>query len=331
MKKNILLLIAGIFLLGACGKSDGLPDSELPPEDEEEIVPDFDVELVSGAYKAGDEVTFKFSGQDVDEISFYSGEFLHTYEFHATDRISKSNSIVASFRTNIEHGANPRQPDQVSVFVSTDYNGGGTFADVDAATWKGKEDFSTWFALAPHDNLWNQTDYLSGNIELIDAFEENKPLYLAFRYQNKKNTGEGGVGYARRWFAYSFNLTSTLLSETNPLYTDYLGFSFVYGDAFDNDELKTSLVSTSGALMEMKLPVALRQVETELWAISPAINLEKVNHGPDTPKATVKEVEADMPKNYTYTFAEAGTYKVSFVYKEGEVEKVKHIDLTIAE
>lgn len=81
----------------------------------------------------------------------------------------------------------------------------------------------------------------------------------------------------------------------------------------------------------MKLPVALRPVETEFWAISPAIYLEEINHGPDTPIATVKEVEADMPKNYTYTFAEAGTYKVSFVYKEGEVEKVKHIDLTIAE
>lgn len=246
MKKNILLLIAGVFLLGACGKNNELADPEPPLEEEEEVIPDFDVELVSGTYKAGDEVTFKFSGKDVDEISFYSGEFLHTYEFHATDRISKSNSIVASFRTNIEHGANPRQPDQVSVFVSTDYNGGGTFADVDAATWKGKEDFSTWFALAPHENLWQTDVYLSGNIELINAFEEDKPLYLAFRYQNKNNSD---AGYARRWFAYSFNVTSTLLSETNPLYTDYLGFSFVYGDEFNNDDLKTSLITETGAYM----------------------------------------------------------------------------------
>lgn len=53
MKKNILLLIAGIFLLGACGKNNELPDPEPPFEEEEEVIPDFDVELVSGTYKAG--------------------------------------------------------------------------------------------------------------------------------------------------------------------------------------------------------------------------------------------------------------------------------------
>ncbi|WP_158499896.1 DUF5017 domain-containing protein [Sphingobacterium paucimobilis] len=333
MKKNILLLMAAVFFLAACGKKASLPEPEPTPEPEPEVViPDFDVTLVDGSYKAGDEVKFEFTGKEVDEISFYSGEFLHEYAYHDKDRISKSQSLVASFRTNVELGASPRQPDQVSVFVSTDYNGGGTHADVVNATWKGKEDFDDWFTLAPNDNLWNQTDYLSGSIDLLEVFEENKPLYLAFRYRNKKN-GSGGTeaGYARSWYIYNLNVTTTLLSESKSLHTNYLGFSLVYGDEFSSDDLKTSLITATGGHMNLKLPVGLRQVETELWAISPAINLEEINHGLDIPKATVKDVNATMPKEFKYAFAEPGNYKVTFVYKEGELKKTKHIELTISE
>src|SRR5690606_30747653 len=166
-RSSILFMMASIFLCVACGKS-GDPEPKEDTKPDEKVDQEFDVKLTTTTYKVGDEVTFDFSGKEVDDITFYSGEFLHEYQYSQTDRITRSNSAVVSFRTNLTYGA---QADQLAVFVSTDYNGSGNFADVATANWKGKEDFNPWFTLAPEDNTWGDPNrVLSGDIDLREAF-----------------------------------------------------------------------------------------------------------------------------------------------------------------
>src|SRR5690606_4742085 len=91
--------------------------------------PDFEVVTEQQTIQAGSDVTFKFSG-DPDQITFYSGEPLNDYAYK-DGRVLNINSLLASFRSNVQYGT---QRDLLSVWLSSDYNGGGTIEDVRAAT-----------------------------------------------------------------------------------------------------------------------------------------------------------------------------------------------------
>src|SRR5699024_10899861 len=221
------------------------------------------------------------------------------------------------------------QPDQLAVFLSTDYNGGGTYQDVYGATWK--SDVSEKFEIAPEDNPWGASNnFPSGKVDLIDGFEEDKPLYIGFRYKNTP-----GTGIPRNWYLYSFNVDVTTVLGANKLFSSYVGFNLVYSDEFDNESLKTSEISSNNSYVMLRLPPELRPIETEIWAISPPIYLEDIDHGPDKPKENIKGFRDPMPVEFTYTYHTPGTYKAIFVgYNAstyGEQEIVRVIELTVTE
>ncbi len=308
MKKNIYVLLVSLLGIGACSR------------DTEVIVPDFDVTIESSEYKVDEEVTFNFSG-NASQISFYSGEKLHDYQYSTESRKSKTHSVKASFRTNVTYN---NQPNQFAVFLSTDYNGGGTYADIQNATWR--NNISQQFNIAPENNPWG-SNFPSGTVDLVNAFEEGKPLYIGFRYKNTP-----GTGIPRNWYAYSMNVDASTLLATNNLFSSFTGFSLIYDSNFTSDGMKNSVNYNSYVMF--RLPVELRPVEAEVWAVSPPIYLEEIDHGPDRPKA-VKGYRDPMPQKYSYSFSEPGTYTCTFLaYNSsvyGQEEVVKQVKIKVTE
>ncbi|ERJ59683.1 DUF5017 domain-containing protein [Sphingobacterium paucimobilis] len=309
MKNYHILFIVSAVLFFGCRK-------------EEVETPHFDVEVEALEYKVGEEVKFNFSGE-VDQLSFFSGEMLQSYEYSKESRMSTTETVKVSFRTNVTYNT---QPDQLAVFVSNDYNGSGAYSDLVSATWLGENDFSPWFKVAPEDNPWGQSNnYYSGEIDLIDAFKKDKPLYIGFRYKHTK-----GTGIPRNWYVYNMNATASTLLGTSTLFNTVGVFSLVYDNNFVNEALKTSQITT---YMLLRLPTDLRSVEeAEVWAVSPPIYLEEIDHGPDR-SVPVKGFRDPMPSEFKHTYTDPGKYIVTFVggntTVNGEKEKIKQIELII--
>lgn len=318
MKNSIFIMIIGASLLGACRKHDIRHAN-------------FEAVLVEEAnYKVGEEVTFNFSGE-IDQISFYSGEPLHDYEYSSGSRQSQTQSVRMSFSTNVTNfTAETGQNNQLAVFVSTDYNGEGTYADVMAANWKGKEEIDPFFAIAPDTNPWGSgNNFSSGVIELIDLFEDDKPLYVGFRYKNTPPVET--TGWPRAWYVYYMDANVSTLLGTSNLFNSIAVFDLVYSDHFNTDELKTSDIATN---IKLQLPPALRPQPAEVWAISPPIYIEEVDHGPDR-STPVKGYRDPMPIEFKYVYTEPGTYTVTFVGSNtdvyGTTESIKQIEVVISE
>lgn len=318
MKKIGLLYIVSILLFSGCRK-------------EEVNMPEFDVNVESMEYNVGEEVKFKLTGK-VDQMAFYSGEMLHEYKYSHVSRLSTTQSVTALFRTNVTNfTATTGQNNQLAVFVSTDYNGGGTFADVSAADWLGKDDVSPFFAIAPDTNPWGQpNNFSSGVVDLIDVFEEGKPLYIGFRYKNTPPVAT--TGWPRAWYIYNMDVNAKTLLGSSNLFNTTEVFSLVYSDHFTTQELKNSAEITT--YIRFSLPVALRPDPAEIWAISPPIYLEEIDHGPDR-SVPVKGFRDPMPSEFKHTYTEPGTYTVTFVGANtnvyGTKENIKEIKLTIKE
>lgn len=318
MEKLIFMIVLVASFLGACTKN-------------EVENPNFDAALVDKtSYKVGEEVTFTFSGE-ADQISFYSGEPLHDYEYSSESRKSETQSVRMSFRTNVTNfTAETGQNNQLTVFVSTDYNGGDTYADVLAANWKGKDDIDRFFSIAPDTNPWGSgSNFPSGVIELIDLFEENQPLYVGFRYKNTPPVAT--TGWPRAWYVYNMDANVSTLLGTSNLFNSVSVFSLVYSDHFHTDELKTSDITSN---IKLQLPVELRPDPAEVWAISPPIYVEEIDHGPDR-SIPVKGYRDPMPLEFRYVYTEPGTYTVTFVGSNtdvyGAAESIKHIEVVIQE
>lgn len=289
--------------------------------DTEVGVPDFNVKTESLVYKVGEEVVFDFTGK-ADQISFYSGEPLHDYAF-LDGRISQTSGMPTSFKTNVTYNT---QPDMLSVWTSTDYNGGGTFGDIKNATWT--NDVSGKFKIAPENNPWGSANnYSSGTVDLIEAADPSKPLYVAFKYKN-----DPSKGVARNWYMYEFKLNAVTQFSTISVITAPKVFNLVYDDQFVSADQKTSQVYDNYIMFTT--PTVLRSKVVEVWAISPPIYIETKELGPDRP-ISVKGYRTPMPQKYSYVFNDSGTYTCTFVaYNSsvyGQKEIVKQLEIKITE
>ena len=119
MKSKYFGLLLCSLILGACNKV-------------EVATPDFEVSTLTKSVKAGEELTFQFTG-DPDQISFYSGEPLSDYTFKSGRTVS-TEGLDLSFTTTVQYGA---QKDQLSILYSTDFSGNYTLEDIRKATCSG--------------------------------------------------------------------------------------------------------------------------------------------------------------------------------------------------
>lgn len=293
--RKVLYTLAAAMLLAACKK-------------DKVSMPDFQVHTSSQTYKAGDSVRFVFTGNP-DNITFFSGEPGHNYEFRK--RTSAANDLLIEFRSLVQFGM--IYPN-LQLMVSNDFNGKATAADLQAATWTditSRAKFSTGADQTP-----------SGVLNLKEFAKPEKDsalIYVAFRYTDqKKPQGQN------RWVIRTFSANNVSAdSVITPL----------------------AVMATGGwQQVDIKNPAAIWSITTaqllmfggnntfednEDWVISKGFNPWAIK--PDAGVA-LKNISTVL-SSYSYVFKKPGTYKVVFeasaVRYNGEQRLTREINLTI--
>src|SRR5690606_17878847 len=137
----------------------------------------------SNTFKAGEPVKFDLSGKS-DLISVFTGEVFRDYAFREGRKVdTRLGDVFLSFRTAVELGT---QSNQLSVLVSTDFNGDySNLSSVQNATWT---DITGRFSLATNANFRN-----SSVQSIKDLFVDGRPVYLAFRYKTLPQVANGSA------------------------------------------------------------------------------------------------------------------------------------------
>ncbi|MDD4190264.1 MAG: DUF5017 domain-containing protein, partial [Mangrovibacterium sp.] len=183
----IMFLFTGLFL-SSCENSMEMPE--------------FDVWTDSDTYAAGEEITFHFSGNP-QHIVFWSGEQGHVYANR--DRISEQGVVQTVEFTSLA-GAGT-QNDNLSVLVSTDFNGTYDTANLAKATWTDITDRAVLSSTATSKAGKNTS---SGAINISDfGSAEDKPVYFAFRYTSVSDTRQ-----PRQWTISTFKIINELADGT---------------------------------------------------------------------------------------------------------------------
>lgn len=296
MMKHIFLLISASLALTSCTQKL------------EVSTPEFNVTQQKITARAGEEVKFLFTG-DPDLITFYSGEVLHDHAF-AAGRIVKTNSLAFSFRSNVEFG---KQPDQLSIMASTDFNGGSTFEDVAAANWT---NITARFALGT-----NATYKPSGEADLSDLRAEGKPLFLAFRYVVKNPTlyGTGNV-----WRIQNFLFTAQTSIGLQTLGNMQNAGFRIFEQKQKTAPCRSTISTTTLQLIAPALADSTRTVDTECWIVTKGFETGDADYGPDRPVA-IKGYADPRMKEAVYIYTAPGKYKAVFAAYNGNAAGRKEV------
>jgi hypothetical protein len=294
MRHSIYLLIIVITFI-SCAK-------------EKVETPSLEVATASLTYKAGDTVTFNFTGNP-DNITFYSGEPGHNYEFR--NRSSAENDLQINFKTLVQFGVIYKN---LQLLVSNDYTGAADTASVKAATWKDISDravFSTG-----QDNTPSGTISLK---EFTDPKHTGARIYVAFKYTDyKKPQGQN------RWVIRTFEANNISADGVvSPQATMATGGWKAYD--FKNPAVVWAVSST-----QLLIPSSNKDAaDNEDWVISKGFDPFYIK--PDAGVA-LKNISTVLPA-YKYVYTKPGTYKVVFdvsaVRYNGEKRITKDITLTI--
>lgn len=353
MKHYILILITAFFLLNVSCEKEIKVDS----------APDFQVSLEQPVYKVGEEVQFNFSGF-AEIISFYSGEVGNDYEFKDGRVVDvSSHRAMLSFRSAVKEGS---QEDQLSVFISTDFDGDtSSIQSVKSANWV---DITDSFDLAESEDF-----IASGDLD-ISQYTETNPVYIAFKYITKPQMINGD---ARLWLIENFKIKTrdtiyddqlTILSQNeagfyvidedkknNPSRTSVtstrlsiLGNSYADPDdpiydpenpIFDPDNPiydPDSDVYDSNAKRPEYMPYdpedPFNDPLRETWIVTKPIYTKEVDLGPDWSKA-IRGIRDQKLEEYSYSYTKPGTYNAVFVGKNATIDQseseVRKVTVTI--
>ncbi len=317
MMRKYSLLYMAFFVLMACQKTEDV------------TTPDFEVQAESVEVKLGEEVKFTFSGNP-DFINFYSGERGNNYDF-IYGRVEET-EIYLSFESQIIDNRVPKstQGDQVSVQVSTNYNGKQTIEDVEdgAAGWT---DITSEFRMAQLSE--NNTFVPSGKVNISPYLEEGKPIYIAFKYTTHPRSTHG--------VAPNFNrIRNFSLESINNGETSYLATHATAGITPPKSLIRSATYQTGRGTLEStyinfygNASPAQDDVLTTAWVITNPFNIgKKVDFGIDK-AISVKTVADVTVKSYSHLYKSPGTYQVVFVAKNanvfGEKSILKRMQITV--
>lgn len=305
MKKNIIITFFLTFIFFSCEK---LEDVETPK---------FDVTTERVTYKVGESVSFTFTG-DPDLISMYSGEVGNDYEYRKGRHISSS--FKAQFDQQMLDG---RQDNQMSILLSTDFSGVYNIDQIKAANWL---DVSSKFKM-----LKSQETRLFVNSGLQDISEilqdkDSVKFYVAVRQIVKDQLVNGTSNLNR---IRGFSISAESIIGLTPLYNHTsLEWSLV---STPNKETGRAAITTTW--LEFRGNVTNKTAETEDWAISKQIKLDKYSYvGPDWGLA-IKGLSDKRINTYAYSYTKPGIYKAVFVAvninANDRKETIKEIELNI--
>lgn len=299
------IIAALLFVLTSCTKEIDLTGG----------TPDFNVTTKATTFKAGEEIEFLFEG-NAGLITFYSGEPLREYAFK-DGRSVKGGPVSLSFTSAVTGGT---QANQLAVMASSDFNGNyNDFSSVQAATWT---NITNRFLLGT-----NATFRASGTKDISDLVVAGKPLYLAYKYTTQP---QGTAGAARTWMVQAVSMTSNT-SVGSLVLADIMAGGFRIVNQLATDTPRSSLSTTRITLLGNTFTAA-KDPYHEVWAITKAVNPHDIDVGPDRPVA-LKGIADPRMESYTYTFNTPGTYKVTFVATNVNIDKreevVRQLDITI--
>ncbi|MCD0486974.1 DUF5017 domain-containing protein [Pedobacter sp. MC2016-14] len=265
--------------------------------------PEFEVQTTALTYKKGEEITFKFSGNP-DNITFYSGEAGKDYTYR--NRTSLPGKLQIQFSSLVDRGVR----NNLSLMVTNDISGTINSGIVETVKWtdvSSRAVFSTGADNTP-----------SGVVDLSDFSDQGKPVTVAFKYTDVKSTVQ-----QNRWVIRTFSASSVRNGQATPLAV--MADAGWVGISFKNPAI-TWTITTAQLLM---YGGAVGLDDNEDWVISKQLD-------PNFIKSDIGYVLKDIstrPSDFSYSYAAAGVYKVTFLasnrigteYKE----VVKEIVLTI--
>ncbi|WP_353140138.1 DUF5017 domain-containing protein, partial [Pseudopedobacter sp.] len=195
LKKTYILLL--VTIISACSKTMELDAL------------DFDASIAQETVKAGDQITFDLKG-NANIVTFYSGEIGKDYQYREGRPLELFEPQV-SFSSNANYGT---QKDQMSILVSTEFNGdftpAGIKASFDAGEWV---DISDEFYMP--ERATPAVTVPSGTFDLSNIITaEKKGLYFAYRNQVKPDAIAEPV---TQWTMSRFLLTVNTLTGRQTL------------------------------------------------------------------------------------------------------------------
>ncbi|ACU03499.1 hypothetical protein Phep_1283 [Pedobacter heparinus DSM 2366] len=309
-----------LFILSGCSKFD------------EVGLPDFEVSTTSSTFKKGTPVEFTFNGNP-QLISVYTGETGRDYAYK-DGRVMDISSLNLSFNSAVTNSATSNlQTGMFSLLVSTDFNGDySNITSVENATWT--DVTSRLSKLEANTNATSSAATPAAGIALTDLRVAGKPFFIAFKYNIRQ---QSIYGVWKIWTFQAFSLTATGSAGTQVLGNmTTTAFRVVQ----KNPEIISRTTATTTALTlqhaDLTLNPAAAEIPTQNWLITQGFtNTNKIDYGPDLAIPIQGGTSAVEKKNYTYTFANAGKYKVYFVAANENTkdrkEVVRSIELTITE
>jgi len=306
MKIKYLAVLLALFILGC--KKDNID------------TPEFNATVTKHTIKLGDTVVFNLEGNP-DYVAFYSGEYLNDYKYIG-GRSLDIKSFNLSFQSRVQNG---NQADQLSVYISSDFNGKFDIASIRSGNFK---DITKSLTLGTVNAVYA----LSGELDLTPLVaDRTKPLYVAFRYLTRPQDAVNGA--QRTWTIRELAL-NTITDQGKTLAIDQLTAAWsLVEDGLILEPARSSVTASSGQLnLRGNISAEGKLVQTEVWAVSKAIDLNTIILGPDR-SIPIKSISDTMPPVYSHVYNKPGTYKVVFASSnnriEGKKESIKEIEIKV--
>ncbi len=308
MKKTILALsVSGLFLTACSENEIQAPD-------------DFGVSVTKATYKLSDSVQFNISGNP-DNITFYSGEPGREYDkrdFFSSDE----GTLTLQFNSQTRAGAT--LPRNISVLISTDFDGEYNEQSVKAAKWTD----ITSRAVLPANTASN-ADVASGEINLDDLKVKGRPMYLAFRY-----VSEDAAGTAQRYW----NMGRMLLINSVPGNGDFEITPTIEKGLFQVVEFQgadnkwTINTGTASSHRLIHTANAINAQPDDDWVISRGFQVFQT-FGHKKNAVNVKSISGSTPRTFSWRYSTPGTYKATFIAlnadRDVQKEVIKEVWITI--
>lgn len=303
-----LLLLVTLFVLSC--KKDNIE------------VPEFNATVQKQTFKVGDTVVFNMEGNP-DYVSFYSGEYLNDYAFTG-GRSLDIKSFNLSFQSRVQNG---NQKDQLSVYLSSDFNGKFDIESINAGNFKNITNLVNLGTV-------NAVYAPSGVIDLTNVVtDRTKPLYVAFRYQTKPQDAVNGT--QRTWTIRELAL-NTVTDLGKSVAIDQLTAAWTIVESGPIvDAARNAITANSGQItFRGNISAEGKLVQTEAWAVSKAIDLNTIILGPDR-GVPVKGISDTTPAIYSHVYTKPGNYKAVFEISntriDGKKTMTKEIDLIVTQ
>ena len=253
--------------------------------------------------KAGEPITFSLTGNNANNVVFYSGESGHNFDFR--ERFYADNDMVVNFSTWVRYGEIYQN---LQFLVSNDFNGIYDEGSVEAANWIDLSDkfiFSSGVDRTP-----------SGEVSLKEyaGDDPNAQLYVAFRYRDNEKPRQNN------WIirTITLDLISPEGVRSSSAAMSTMGWKVV---DFKNPAVTWNISSSTQILIDG----GTNQPENDDWVISKAFNLRK-----GTPDKGVS-LNSVTSRDYTYTYNTPGTYKVVFDWYDGSNYSQVKLNIVVKE